>query len=101
MATTATLSEATSNATGTSVQIAGGQGAWLEIPNDSVFDGSEVTVQASTADTAGKFSPIGNIATVRAAGWLRLDLPDGAYVQALLAKAGSATNVTANIVDQS
>ena len=101
MATTATLSSATSNTTGTSVQIAGGQGAWLEIPNDSVFDGSAVTVRASTANTSGKFSQIGNIATIRSAGWLRLDLPDGAYVHALLEKAGAATNITANIVDQS
>lgn len=98
---TATLDGDTIDTNGASVQISGGGGAWLEVPNDSVFGGAEVFVQASTANTAEKFSPLGYVASVTSPGWIKLDLPNGSYVRALLRRAGASTNITANIVDQS
>lgn len=97
----ALLTAATSNsnpasATGTA---SGASRVLIEVPNDSVFDGAEVVIQASSVNTAGKFSPIGPIASITAPGNIVLDLPTGHFIRALLNRAGDSTSVSVNMID--
>jgi len=94
----ALLTNATSNTTGTGTATTA-QNVWIEVPNDSVLDGAEVHIQASSADTAGKYSPTARPAIFKSAGWVQLQLPIGTFVRAVLNKAGAATNVSVNLLE--
>lgn len=95
------LSSATSNsnpasATGTATQTSTRQ--LIEIPGDSVFNGAEVVIQGSSVNTAGKFSPIGAMASLKQPHTFTIEVPIGHFVRALLNRAGSTTNITVNML---
>ena len=97
----ALLSAATANtnrasATGTAT---GANKVLIEIPGDVVFGGAEVFIEGSSVNTAGKFSPFGRLGAFKQPMNIVLDLPTGHFVRAALAKAGSTTSVTVNMID--
>jgi hypothetical protein len=71
----------------------------IEIPNDSVFDGAEVVIQASSADTAAKFGPIDRIGTIGQPKSFVIRLPIGHFVRAVLSRAGASPSVSVNLLD--
>jgi hypothetical protein len=89
---TSQTTDTTSSGTATNAD-----GGWIEIPNDSVFDGASITIQASSVDTAGKYSPLDRIATIRNPGWRKLELPSGTYVRAIQNGSGASTSITVNL----
>lgn len=94
MAALLTTQSSDTTSSGTAINAEGG---WIEIPNDSVFDGAIITIEASSADTAGKYSPLDRITTMTSPGWRKLDLPSGTYVRAKQSNSGSLTSITVNL----
>lgn len=97
----ALLSSATSNsnpasATGTATVTSVRQ--LIEVPGDSVFNGAEVVIQGSSVNTAGKFSPIGAMASLTNPYSFVIEVPIGHFVRALLNRAGASTSVTVNML---
>jgi hypothetical protein len=75
-----------------------GTPAYIEVPNTSVFNGATLTLQASAANTAGLYSPVGGQqGTITAPGWLKLDLPSGAFVRVIQSRSTTGTSITCNL----
>ena len=91
------LSAVTVNGAGSGVATSATD-AWIEIPNTSVFDGAEVHIQASSANTSNLYTPTARPAIFKQPGWVQLQLPSGTFVRAVVAKAGAATNLTCNLL---
>jgi hypothetical protein len=93
----ALLTTQTSNTTSSGVAT-NATPAWIEVPNDSVFDGATLHIQASSANTAAKYSPLKSLrGTITQPGWVQLDLPSGTFVRVIQAKSGPRTNITVNL----
>lgn len=101
MATTALLNAATANNNPASVTgtASTSTSILIEIPGDSVFNGAEVTIQGSSANTAAKFSDVAAIAKLYAPGNVVIACPSGHYFRAILNRAATGTSVTCNMID--
>lgn len=97
MAISALLSAQTTDATGTGVATTASP-AYIEIPNDSVFKGAQINIQAASVNTAGKFSPLSSpIGSIHQPGWYTLDLPTGTFVRAVQSRSATGTSITVNL----
>jgi hypothetical protein len=101
MATTALLTNASANSnpaslTGTASQASS---VFIEIPGSSVFNGAEVTIQASSTNTAANFSPIASIAALQSPGNVVITCPTGHFIRAVLNRAATGTSITCNMID--
>ena len=93
------LNAVTTNTVGTGAATADSTRQLIEIPSDAVFNGAIVTIEGSSVDNAAKYSGIDRIATLTSAGnGPIIELPIGHFVRAVLTNAGSATNVTVNML---
>jgi hypothetical protein len=95
------LNAATTNtnratATGTAT---GASRVLIEIPDDVVFGGAEVVIEASSVNTATKFTPVSNIGNLQSPGNLLLELPTGHFVRAVLNRVSATTSMTVNMLD--
>jgi hypothetical protein len=87
------LSAASANGAGSGVALSGP--ATVIIENDSVFDGASVVLQVSETDTAGKYAPIGYLASLSSATALRVDVTGSYYLRAVVERAGASTSINA------
>lgn len=66
------------------------------VPNDSVFDGAVFHVEAYSADTAGKYVPVGIPGQLTAPGAVAIDIQGTYYLRGRVARAGSSTSISAD-----
>jgi len=66
--------------------------------NDSVMSGAEVSIEACSADTAGKYVPLDVIGTLTKPGVRTLTLKAGMFVRAVAAKGGSTMSLNFDFI---
>jgi hypothetical protein len=93
----ALLTAQTTNTTSSGVAT-NGTPCYIEVPNTSVFNGAMLSVQASSVNTTGLYSPVGGLkGTITAPGWLKLELPTGTFVRVIQSNSQTGTSITCNL----
>lgn len=64
----------------------------VEVQNDSVMDGAELTIEVCSVDTTGKYSPVGYKAVMKSPSVLDVSVVTGMYVRVRQSKSGAATS---------
>jgi len=91
MAATSLFSARTTDGVSTGVAATGTK-VIIELQNDSVMDGAQITIELCSVDTTGKYSPVGYKAVMKSPSVLDVSVVAGMYVRVRQSKSGTATS---------
>lgn len=91
MAATALFSARTTDGVSSGVEATGDK-VIIEVQNDSVMDGAELTIEMCSADTTGKYAPVGYAVLMKSPIVYNVATVAGMFVRVRQARSGAATS---------
>jgi hypothetical protein len=97
MAATSLFSARTTDGVSSGVA-ATGSSVIIEVQNDSVMGGAELTIEQCSVDTTGKYAPVGYVGLIKSPIVLQVQTVSGMYIRVRQSKSGgtTSTNVVLN-----